>query len=142
MAKHESYKRLYRSRTDKYIAGVCGGIAEYWRVDPVWIRLIAVLLIFASGIGIILYVVAWIIVPKNPQQKSTPETRAEKVADKFIKKSKDKKRVDASFILGTLIVLIGVGLFFKALFSWFNFTIIWAIILILIGAFIVMRRSQ
>jgi phage shock protein C len=61
-------KRLYRSGKDKVIAGVCGGIAEYFDVDPVLIRLAAVGLLFA-GIGIIVYIVAWIIVPKNPAHK-------------------------------------------------------------------------
>jgi phage shock protein C len=61
-------KRLYRSGKDKIIAGVCGGIAEHFDVDPVIIRLIAVFITLASaGLGIIMYIVAWIIVPVNPE---------------------------------------------------------------------------
>ena len=62
-------KRLYRSRQDKVIAGVCGGIAEYLNVDSVWVRLAIVLLILANGIGLILYIIAWILIPENPNQK-------------------------------------------------------------------------
>ena len=62
-------KRLYRSKEDRMIAGVCGGIAEYFSIDPVWVRLIMVLLVFIDGIGILAYIIAWIIVPENPSQK-------------------------------------------------------------------------
>ena len=55
-------KRLFRSRSDKIIGGVCGGIAKYFNVDPVLIRLICILLLF-SMVGIFAYIIAWIIVP-------------------------------------------------------------------------------
>ena len=61
-------KRLYRSTRDKMIAGVCGGIAEYFDVDPTIVRLIAVVLIFGWGSGLLAYLIAAIIVPKNPYQ--------------------------------------------------------------------------
>ncbi len=48
------------------IAGVCGGIAEYFNIDPTLVRLAFVLLIFANGIGLILYIIAAIIIPLNP----------------------------------------------------------------------------
>tara|TARA_Y100000310_G_scaffold144893_3_gene144203 strand:+ start:25035 stop:25226 length:192 start_codon:yes stop_codon:yes gene_type:complete len=55
-------KRLFRSRSDKILGGVCGGIAAYFSVDPVLIRLICILLLF-SGAGLLAYIIAWIIVP-------------------------------------------------------------------------------
>lgn len=61
-------KRLYRSRRDVMICGVCGGIAEYFDVDPTLIRLGAVVLIFGWGSGLLAYLVAAIIIPKNPYQ--------------------------------------------------------------------------
>lgn len=78
-------KRLYRSRQDKLIAGVCGGIAEHFNVDPVWIRLIAVVLVFIDGLGILLYGILWLIMPKNPNQtnirdKMTSKTVAGKMS--------------------------------------------------------------
>ncbi len=59
-------KRLYRSANDKILGGVCGGIAEYLGVDPVIIRLLWVIGTLAWGTGIIAYVIAWIIIPRNP----------------------------------------------------------------------------
>lgn len=56
-------KQLYRSERNKVIAGVCGGLGEYFNVDPTLIRLLWVFLVFAGGGGIIAYILAWIIIP-------------------------------------------------------------------------------
>ena len=61
-------KRLYRSRRAVMICGVCGGIAEYFDIDPTIVRLIAVVLIFGWGSGLLAYLVGAIIIPKNPYQ--------------------------------------------------------------------------
>src|SRR5918992_1736765 len=55
--------RLYRSRSQKMISGVCGGLGEYFDVDPVLIRLLFVVTAFISGVGILAYIVLWIVVP-------------------------------------------------------------------------------
>lgn len=70
----QSYKpgevrRLYRSGNDKILGGVCGGIAEYLGVDPVLIRILWVLGTLAWGFGILLYIIFWIIMPRNPNHK-------------------------------------------------------------------------
>lgn len=62
-------KRLYRSGRDKILGGVCGGIAEYLGIDPVLIRLIWVIITLAWGIGILAYIIAWIIIPRNPADR-------------------------------------------------------------------------
>jgi phage shock protein C len=61
-------KKLYRSRTDRKIAGVCGGIAEYLGVDVIVVRLIFVALLLV-GVGpiILLYLIMWLVVPEEPQ---------------------------------------------------------------------------
>lgn len=61
-------KRLYRSRRDVMIAGVCGGIAEYFDIDPTIVRLIAVALILSWGTGLFAYLIGAVIIPKNPYQ--------------------------------------------------------------------------
>jgi len=58
-------KRLYRSNRERVLGGVAGGIADYFDVDPILIRLAWVLLAF-SGVGVLAYVVAWIIIPEEP----------------------------------------------------------------------------
>ncbi|MEM5878793.1 MAG: PspC domain-containing protein [Candidatus Aenigmatarchaeota archaeon] len=58
-------KRLYRSKNDKVLGGVCAGIGEYFNVDPVIVRLLWILLTFFWGTGLILYIIAWIIIPEK-----------------------------------------------------------------------------
>jgi len=60
-------KKLYRSLDDKKIAGVCGGLGEYFDIDPTIIRLALVALVLAGGSGVLAYILAWIIVPEQPQ---------------------------------------------------------------------------
>jgi phage shock protein PspC (stress-responsive transcriptional regulator) len=64
----QEIKRLYRSRTETRIAGLCGGMGVYFQVDPVIVRLVCVLGTVATGFapGIITYLVAWLIVPEEP----------------------------------------------------------------------------
>ncbi len=56
-------KRIYRSKTNKVIAGVCGGLGDYFGVDPVLFRLLWLLLLFGYGFGVFAYLVAWLIIP-------------------------------------------------------------------------------
>jgi len=89
-------KKLYRSRKDSKIAGVCGGIAEYFDVDPTIIRLLALLTIFFGGGGIIAYIIAWIIIPLEPTKESSPSSDEER--NNTNKETKDEKTVDAEII--------------------------------------------
>jgi phage shock protein C len=57
---------LYRSQTNRMVAGVCGGLAQYFNVDPTLIRVLFVLLAVLGGSGLLLYIAMWIIVPKQP----------------------------------------------------------------------------
>lgn len=59
-------KKLYKSKKEKIFSGVCGGIAEYTQIDPVVIRLFFVLFSLACGLGVIAYIAALFIIPKNP----------------------------------------------------------------------------
>ena len=61
-------KKLYRSRTDRMISGVCGGLGKYLGIDPTLIRLVFVLLLlFGVGSGLILYIILMFIVPEEPE---------------------------------------------------------------------------
>ena len=62
----ENTKKLYRSSKNKMLRGVCGGIAEYFGLDATLVRLAWVALVLIGGSGILLYIIAWIIIPKNP----------------------------------------------------------------------------
>ena len=60
-------KKLYRSRTDKQLAGVCGGLGKYFDIDSTIIRLLWVIAVFFAGGGLIAYLLAMIIVPAEPE---------------------------------------------------------------------------
>jgi phage shock protein C len=58
-------RQLTRSQTDRRIGGVCGGIAEYFDIDPTLVRIAFVAAALLSGVGILLYIVLWIVLPKG-----------------------------------------------------------------------------
>ena len=77
-------KKLYRSKKDKMIAGVCGGIAEYFDVDSTLVRLLTVIFVLLGGAGVVVYIIAWIIIPQKPEQVSD---------DKFDKREEPKEKI-------------------------------------------------
>lgn len=58
-------KRLFRSRKDRILGGVCGGLGYYLNVDPVLVRVVWAILFFAAGAGLLAYILAWIIIPEE-----------------------------------------------------------------------------
>ena len=62
----DASRKLYRSTSNRQLAGVCGGLAEYFNLDPTLIRVLFIILAVLGGSGVILYVAMWIIVPKQP----------------------------------------------------------------------------
>jgi len=71
-------KRLYRSKKEQMLGGICGGLAEYIDVDPSIIRLICVVLIVISwGLFLLVYIAAWIIIPESPEESTWQGTSTE-----------------------------------------------------------------
>lgn len=60
-------KKLYRSRTDKKIAGVCGGLARYLNVDPTVVRLIWAIVVVCGGAGLLAYLICALVIPEEPE---------------------------------------------------------------------------
>jgi len=63
----QKIKRLYRSRKDRMICGVCGGLGEYLGVDPTLVRLLWIIFALAYGAGILAYILACIVIPLKPR---------------------------------------------------------------------------
>lgn len=102
----EGPRRLYRNSDDMIIAGVASGIAAYFGIDPVWIRLLFVASIFAGGTGIFLYLVLWIIVPEAKSASQKLEMQGTPVTLKQLEKSiKDNLPVRSKNALATLLTL-------------------------------------
>jgi len=65
-------KRIMRSQSERMIAGVCGGLAEYFSVDPTLVRLIFVLAVLLNGIGLVLYMILWLVTPEKSATEAAP----------------------------------------------------------------------
>ena len=68
----DDYKRLYRSLDDRMVAGVCGGVAKYFSLDPTLVRLLFVIFSIAGGPGLIAYIIMMIVVPEEPKDALAP----------------------------------------------------------------------
>jgi phage shock protein C len=138
-------KKLYRSREHAMIGGVCAGIAEYFDTDPSLIRLALVLLFFAGGVGILAYIVAWIIVPQKPliTAKTSETNPAEEQAATTSNDSVEEIN-RPRFVLGLILIALG-GLFLLGslhVWHWFSFFRLWPMILIIIGIMIVTKGME
>ncbi|MDP2236677.1 MAG: PspC domain-containing protein [Bacteroidales bacterium] len=80
-------KRLFRDPDNRKISGVAAGIAAYFAIDPLWIRIIFVLLLFGSGAGLLIYIVLWILTPEARTTAEKLEMRGEPVNVDNIEKS-------------------------------------------------------
>ncbi len=152
-------KRLYRSRSDRMIWGVCGGLAKYFDIDPTIVRIIAVLLAFASGVGVLAYVILAVVVPLESSEATEPkdvikenveeiketasqlgeEIRSTFAREKGGTEETTKVRYRRRNVLGIILIVIGV-LFLLANFNffwWFRWAYLWPLILVAIGLLII-----
>jgi len=157
-------KRLYRSRSDRVIWGVCGGLARYFNIDPTIVRIIAVLLVFANGVGILVYLILTIVVPlessevttskevirENIEEMKATASQIEHEIRSTLAKKKDaseeasKARRRSFNILGITLIVIGI-LLLLASFNflwWLRWTYIWPLILIVIGILIILGTRR
>ncbi len=109
---HSYYRKLYRSKVSRTIGGVCGGIAEYFNIEPTLVRITFVILAFLNGMGLIAYLAGLIIIPENPKREPVQP----------VAKSGNS---DSSVTWGIVLIVIGIFLGLKQLdfwdFHWFFF---------------------
>ena len=160
-------KRLYRSRSDRMIWGVCGGMAKYFDMDPTIVRIIFVLLIFANGLGILAYIIMAVVVPLEGSKAGKPketirenveeikETATElgrEIRSTFAGEAEEDKSEAAGNILqrrnilGIALVVIGILILMGNLnfFHWFTWGYLWPLILVAVGVIIIFgaRRKK
>ena len=76
---HQHYRRMYRDPDNRMVAGVCSGMAAYWRVDPTFVRIIFVVLAVFGTAGILIYLILWILLPEAQTVAQKLEMRGEPV---------------------------------------------------------------
>jgi phage shock protein C len=116
MAKENNSKQLYRSEKNRVIAGVCGGIGEYYNFDPNILRIILVVLSILGGAGVLLYLVIWLIVP-SASSKKVGDSQLKENAQEMKLKAKKLAGTNPKIWFGLLLLVFG----FAFLFSNFGF---------------------
>ena len=148
-------KRLYRSRDDRVLAGVCSGLGKYLDVDPVIIRLIWAATILLAGAGIFLYIIAWTIIPEEPLRTKTTQEAEASDSDVFdsefdqktgtydseqkIKEQLEKEK-RGKLAIGVGIVIVGIVFLFSQIFAFnISWRVIIGLLLILAGGAVLLR---
>jgi phage shock protein PspC (stress-responsive transcriptional regulator) len=161
----EQVKRLYRSRYDTMIGGVCGGLAQYFNVDITIIRVVFVILaLFAAG-GVVIYIILWIAIPINPdysiknfynnkystkmenenkpnEEQEEKEGQKEKQQDfnKPFPPAFEKRKTDGNLIAGIVLITLGVMFLISRFVPRIDFGDLWPVLLIL-GGILIMKNS-
>ena len=152
-------KRLYRSRRNRAFLGVCGGLGEFFDLDPVIIRVIAVIITVCTGVfpGLLAYFIIALIIPLEGSTAANPEQSFhENVADikdrsinlgqdirstfenKSATKPTDASSVTGLIILGTVLIALGAIFFVERIFHWSLWTFTFPALLILGGLVILL----
>lgn len=155
-------KRLYRSRTDRMLFGVAGGLARYFEVDVVFVRLLWVLAVVAGGWGIAAYIIAAIIMPEEPTSPYSGKPRedvitkqAEPVGTTEVVDHREEsappeeaRGKSGPVIFGYILILAGIYFllrqyipsFWWSQFWWLRPERLWPLILVAIGVAVLARR--
>ncbi len=133
--------RLYKSRTNRMIDGVCGGIAEYFGIDPTLVRIVWVLVTLSGGVGFFLYIAAMIIMPTNPEFELRPSSAPGAEAPPA---PSDHKRFWGIILvlIGAFLLLINLG--WLADLPWWSFSrrLLLPVLLIGIGGILVLTYTR
>jgi phage shock protein C len=128
-------ERLHKSSSDRVIAGVCGGLGEYFGIDPTIVRIIFVILTIWGGLGILLYVILFLIMP---EVRGKDESRA----------ISDPRRLEARHWIGGGLILFGVLLLADMvndvydIFPSFQLGFIWPLIFIYFGVWFLYSQKH
>jgi len=126
------------------VAGVCGGLAEYFETDATIVRIIFILFSFTGAIGIILYLILWIAVPSEHPIPNHTSNQARENISHFVKELRsrlEQNRTNSRSVFGFFILLLGILLLLNNLFPDFGFEKFWPIFLIIFGAVIIFRKK-
>jgi phage shock protein C len=118
---------LRRSRTDRVIAGVCGGLGRYLGIDPVMLRIAFVILLVTGGAGFLLYLIAWVAIPEQAEGEDLGPA--------------PQPRGDLWWLVGVGLIAIGGVLLIDRLIPWFD-RIIAPLVLVAVGVAVLYRGTR
>lgn len=131
---------LYRSKHNKVIAGVAGGMAEYANLDIALTRLIWVLAFFAGGVGILAYIICWIIIPESSVENNQPSSGDDnETGVQTVNSGQNTTRRNNAGLL-----LIGLGIIFliKNFLPWHYWNKGWPLIIVAVGLYILLSNKK
>lgn len=148
--------RLFRSRADAKLGGICGGLAAFVRIDPTLVRVFFILLALANGIGILIYLMLWFVVPVEGQDVSASATSMQATAQEIAEKARgfaeDVRNTaqgqgrQAAQLIGLGLVVLGAVFLLQNLgiywLRWIRFDVLWPLILIAAGLALLYRRVR
>lgn len=142
-------KRLTRSKTNKVVAGVCGGLGEYFNIDPVILRILFVAMVLWGGSGVLLYIVMWLVIPEAGKESEPMEKRMEtaghEMKDKAQLMANDIRgnRTSGAVIVGAILIIIGLSSIAQTYLPWhiFRWDTFWPLIIVALGLAIIFRRK-
>jgi phage shock protein PspC (stress-responsive transcriptional regulator) len=141
-----SYKQLYRSVTNRRIAGVAGGIAEYFGVDPTPIRLLWLLALLLGGSGFLAYIIAWIVIPEAPLSEASqiqPLNSAGPTLDQ--PRNPDwagSQQRNIFMYIGIFLILLGGFFLLQVLLPWNITPYTWALFFIVLGVLLLIPHRK
>jgi phage shock protein PspC (stress-responsive transcriptional regulator) len=135
-------KRLFRSRMNKMLGGVCGGLGDYFNIDPVLIRVIFVAGTFVTGIGLLAYILLWIIVPFEPVVTTNPADFDQTIPPAGQQPVHQARKSSGGAIFGTILILIGLIFLADNFIPFFRFWDFWPIVLIALGAGLLLKAKE
>jgi phage shock protein C len=136
-------RRLYRSKTDRMLGGVCGGLGIYLGIDPTLIRILFFILIFGGGSGFWIYLLLWALIPEEGEAQSRDfRRRIRSMGDDFAT-SISQPNPKAGLIVGSGFILLGLFWLVEQLHLdwlwWWDFDILWPALLIIAGGVLLYR---
>ena len=132
-------RRLRRSRRDRVFGGVCGGLAEYFGVDAVLVRSVAVALALSGGAGFLLYFIAWIAIPEGSPGEAGTSASLTAVYGPAAEADRARSRAAAVTVAGAALVALGVLMLINRVLPWVDAALLWP--LIVVGAGVAILTS-
>jgi phage shock protein C len=142
-------KQLYRSRETRMIAGIAGGLADYFDLDVSLVRLFWIITIFFGGGGILAYLIAWVVIPEENsvsyrneaddfQQGEDGPEKPKTVIYETTAVHQDKIKKLSS--VGVILIALGIIILFKDNLPWHMVKFLWPVALIGLGLFLLIKR--
>lgn len=130
-------KTLTRSKNNRVFAGVCGGLGEYFDIDPILVRLLFVVFFLAGGSSVLAYIVLWIVIPEEKNSGSGDLYVSSPSESDIVRKSNTTRLIGILLLFAGLIILPSN----LRLISWDYVVRLWPMLLIALGVLIIFRRK-